>query len=55
MKINFLIFDKVDQPGIGGKDITESNYLQKYGPGKFQFDLRLLTMDQHNIFNTRKA
>lgn len=31
----------VDQPGIGGKDITESNYLQKYGPGHFDFTFLL--------------
>ena len=26
----------VDQPGIGGSKVTEAEYLEKFGPGRFQ-------------------
>ena len=30
----FLKFTKVDQPGIGGLEINEEGYLEKFGPGQ---------------------
>ena len=29
----------VDQPGIGGLEITEADYLARFGPGKFNIEL----------------
>ena len=31
----------VDQPGIGGLEITEAGYLARFGPGHFNFTLML--------------
>ena len=32
--IKLLKFTKVDQPGIGGLEINEEGYLEKFGPGQ---------------------
>ena len=50
----------VDQPGIGGLEITEAGYLAKFGPGHFNFTFMLgekgfnevdMSLLKHLLFN----
>merc|ERR1712131_557505 len=58
-------YDRVficDQPGIGGLEITEAGYLNKFGPGHFNFTLMLgekgfnemdMSLLKHLLFNKK--
>ena len=52
----------VDQPGIGGLEVTEAGYLAKFGPGHFNFTFMLgekgfnevdMNLLKHLLFNKK--
>ena len=36
--------EKVDQPGIGGLDIKEAEYLSRFGPGESTISFKINTI-----------